>query len=348
MTGSLDHGPRPAQPSPAVPRGRAALPGVAVAAITAVVSGISIFVNSYGVHDFTSPAVYTTAKNLVATVLLVGVLAGAALVGRRATPPRSLSRYVTAPGARRPSSAAAWLGLGYVGIVSGGLAFILFFDGLADTSAAPAAFWRDTLVVWVALLAVPVLRERIRWWNVAAVVLLVGGEVALSGGVGQLAADRGELLVLGATLLWAVEVVVAKLLLRDLAPGTLALVRMGVGSVTLIVYLAATGALHGLLGLDARQLGWALLTGALLAVYVGTWITALARARALDVTSVLAGSALVTWLLELAAGTATPAPDAYGLLLIAAGVVLVGVMALTGAGRQPPTLVPAPVGDGRR
>ena len=226
-----------------------------------------------------------------------------------------------------------------MGIVGGGLAFVLFFDGLADTSAAPAAFWRDTLVVWVALLAVPVLRERIRWWNVAAVVLLVGGEVALSGGVGQLAADRGELLVLGATLLWAVEVVVAKLLLRDLAPGTLALVRMGVGSVALIVYLAATGALHGLLGLDARQLGWALLTGALLAVYVGTWMTALARARALDVTSVLAGSALVTWLLELAAGTATPAPDAYGLLLIAAGVVLVGVMALTGAGRRPPTLV---------
>ncbi|MGO9457418.1 MAG: DMT family transporter [Acidimicrobiales bacterium] len=346
MTGLPDHGLR-AQPMPAVPRGRRALPGVAVAAITAVVSGLSIFVNSYGVHDFTSPAVYTTAKNLVSTLLLAGVMAAAVWAGRRSASPTSLSRYMSAPGARRPDSVAAWLGLAYVGIVSGGLAFILFFDGLADTTAAPAAFWRDTLVVWVALLAIPVLHERIRWWNAAAVILLIGGEVALSGGIGQLAADRGELLVLGATLLWAVEVVVAKLLLRDLAPGTLALVRMGVGSVTLVVYLAATGALHSLLGLDARQLGWALLTGALLAVYVGTWITALARARALDVTSVLVGSALVTWVLELAAGTATPTPDAYGLLLIAAGVILVGVMAMMGAGRQPPAPVTVPVHDGR-
>ena len=212
--------------------------------------------------------------------------------------------------------------------MGGGLAFVLFFDGLADTTAAPAAFWHDTLIVWVALLAVPVLHERVRWWNVAAVVMLIAGQVALTGGLGHLATDRGELLVLSATVLWSVEVVVAKLLLRDAAPALLALVRMGIGSVTLLVYLGATGALHSLFALDARQVGWALLGGILLAAYVGTWMTALARARALDVTSVLVGSALVTWLLQLAAGTATPAPGAYGLLLVAAGVGLVTWMAV--------------------
>ena len=34
-----------------------------------------------------------------------------------------------------------------------------------------------------------------------------------------------------------------------------------------------------------HQLGWVLLTGLLLSGYVATWMTALARARALDVTS---------------------------------------------------------------
>ena len=49
--------------------------GLAVAAPTAGISGVSVLVNSNGVHDFTSPAVYTTGKNLVATVLLVAVVA---------------------------------------------------------------------------------------------------------------------------------------------------------------------------------------------------------------------------------------------------------------------------------
>jgi drug/metabolite transporter (DMT)-like permease len=295
---------------------------VAVATLTAAVSGLSVFVNSYGVHAIASPAVYTTAKNLIATVFLAG-LATVGLASRAGPGWGAARRFVHAPGRARPHGALAWLALAYVGVVGGGVAFVLFFDGLADTSAAPAAFWHDTLVVWVALLAVPVLKERIRWWNVAAVILLVVGQVALVGGTGHLAAQRGEFLVLAATLLWAVEVVVAKVLLFDLAPAVLALVRMGVGSLTLLVYLGATGALHTLTGLDAHQVGWALLTGLLLATYVGTWMTALARARALDVSSVLVGGALVTWLLQLAAGTATPAPDAYGLLLIAAGVGLV-------------------------
>ena len=60
------------------------------------------------------------------------------------------------------------------------------------------------------------------------------------------------------------------------------------------------------------------------AVYlVATWMTALTRARALDVTSVLVASAAVTWLLQLVAGTVTPVTSTIGLVLIAAGAGLV-------------------------
>jgi hypothetical protein len=52
-------------------------------------------------------------------------------------------------------------------------------------------------------------------------------------------------------------------------------------------------------------------------------MTALARARALDVTSVLVASAAVTWLLQLVAGTVTPVTSTIGFALIAAGVGLV-------------------------
>jgi len=299
-----------------------------VAGITALISGLSVFVNSYGVHSLASPAVYTTAKNLVATAVLATGAMVAWGVGRR-RPGSAADRFVTAargdqsgpttPHAWRTWGPARWLGLAYVGVVGGGIAFVLFFDGLADTTATPAAFWRDTLVLWVALLAIPLLRERLTWWNVTAIAVLVTGEVSISGGVGHLAADRGEFLVVAATVLWAVEVVVAKLLLRDMTPAVVSLVRMGVGAVALILYLSATGTLHVLLSLSTGQFGWALITGLLLAAYVGTWMTALARARAIDVTSVLVGSAVVTAALQAAAGTTSLAPRTLGLLLVMVG-----------------------------
>lgn len=300
------------------------LNGLVVAGMTAVISGFSVFVNAYAVHSVTEPSVFTTAKNIVAFVLLAaGTLAASAWRDRPAT---AGARWAEPPAGGRLRG-AHWLGLAYVGVVGGGVAFILFFDGLARTTATPAAFLRDTLVIWVAVLAVPFLGERLSAFNVGAIALLVVGEVALSQGVGHLGADTGNLEVLASSVLWAVEVVVARRLLAEVAPATLSVVRMGVGSLSLLVYLAATGALGSLVSLGSGQLGWIALTGILLACYVGTWMTALSRARALDVTSVLVASALVTALLEGAAGTKPLGPDALGLCLIAAGTVLLAVTA---------------------
>ena len=148
--------------------------GVWVAGVTALVSGVSVFVNSYGVRAVASPAVYTTAKNLVAALVLVL----AAYVGVRMRRVRKGSfgaNFVTRSIERRLARARlAWLALAYVGVIGGGLAFVLFFDGLAQSEPASAAFWRDTLVLWVALLAVVFLRERVRWWNVAAIAAAAG------------------------------------------------------------------------------------------------------------------------------------------------------------------------------
>ena len=314
---------------------RRRVPGVALAGATALVSGVSVFANSYGVRAGATPAVYTTAKNLVA----VAVLSFVALIGWTVRTRRfgsAAANFVTtAPEAREVPATrrwVEWLGLAYVGVVGGGLAFVLFFNGLAQSEATPAAFWRDTLVLWVAVLAVFFLRERLRWWNLAAIVLLFSGEVVVSGGIGQLAANRGEVDVLASSVLWALEVVVARRLLRTRSPATLAVVRMGLGALTLIVYLAASGSLGQLGAMNADQWHWALWTGLLLSAYVATWMSALARARAIDVTSVLASSALITWLLQLVAGTTSVSGDAIGLVLIGAGATLVLIEA---RGRAP-------------
>ena len=305
-------------------------PGVRLAAVTALVSGLSVFVNSYGVRSFHDAASYTTAKNLVAALLLAAL---ATLASRRRPSARTGAWAGATAGAGagagagatggRPPATAPWrraVGFAYVAVVGGGLAFVLFFDGLAATSAAPAAFLHDTLVLWVGVACWALRRERPSAANLAAVALLVAGQTALGGGIGHLVASRGALLVLAATLLWSAEVLVAKRLLADTPPQRLGLVRMGGGGLVLLASVAADGHLHDLVGLDPAQAGWVLLTGALLAAYVATWLAALARGRALDVTSVLVGSALVTTALQALAGQHVGAAQLAGLGLVAAGV----------------------------
>jgi drug/metabolite transporter (DMT)-like permease len=288
--------------------------GLALALVTAVISGVAVFTNSYGVKAFGDPTVYTTAKNLVAALLLLTV---AVTVQRR----RSGERLT------RPHGTGQWVGLVAVGVIGGSVPFVLFFEGLARASSTHAAFIHKTLVIWVALLALPLLRERIGWSHVGAIALLVWGQGVL-GGTGGIAAGRGEAMILAATLLWSVEVVVAKRLLRSLSPMTVAVARMGLGSLVLIGWTLATTSIGQLMSFDLHQWGWALLTGLVLAGYVGTWFVALSRARAVDVTAVLVLGAIVTALLQAAVQGAALRPQAFGLALVGGGVVGVILVAL--------------------
>ena len=267
--------------------------GILLALATAAISGFSVFVNASGVKTFGSATVYTTAKNVVAA-------AGAA---RRRSP--SVAR--TGAPLARPAGRRQWLALAAIGVIGGSVPFVLFFEGLARATSPQAAFIHKTLVLWVALLALPLLKERLQWGA-------LGGDRAARrrpGRAGRRAAglvrDVRALMILAATLLWSVEVVVAKWLLRDVSSWVVAVARMALGSVALLLWLAVRGQLGGLASMTGEQLGWVLATGLLLACYVATWFAALARAQAVDVTAVLVLAAPVTAGLSAAAnGTAWP------------------------------------------
>ena len=139
------------------------------------------------------------------------------------------------PGSRPRESGAGIYAL--VGVIGGSVPFLLFFEGLRRASSADAAFVHKTLVVWVALLAVPLLGERVGALQWGAIGLLLLGQASLAGGVTtplHLPWGPGELLVLAATLCWSVETVLVRRLLADLTSWTVALARMGLGSVVLL------------------------------------------------------------------------------------------------------------------
>ncbi|WP_062385053.1 DMT family transporter [Demequina iriomotensis] len=286
--------------------------GIALAAVTAAISGVAVYVNGFGVAAYGDATAYTTAKNGAAALILALVFA----VGRRSAGAGSVA-------VSRPTRPGHRWGLVYVAILGGAVPFVLFFEGLATTGSTQAAFLHKTLVVWVTLLAVIVLKERLTWWHLAAIAVLIAAQWGLAGGGVSLVADPGTAMIAGATLLWAVEVVVTKRLLADLTPWTLSLTRMGGGTVALLAWCAVTGRLGSVIPATAAQWGWVLVTGVLLAGYVATWHQALARAQAVDVTAVLVLGALVTAILAGALDAAPLAAQVPWLVLLASGGLLV-------------------------
>jgi drug/metabolite transporter (DMT)-like permease len=282
-----------------------------MALAAAVISGVSIFVNGFAVKQLPDPAVYTTLKNGVAAILLV-ILAAATI---RPAEVRAVSRR-------------SWGWLVVIGIVGGSVPFLLFFTGLAQASAPSAAFVQKTLFIWVALLAVPLLGERLGWAQLGALAVLLIGQALILTPSG-ITWGSGETLIAVATLLWAAETILARRVLRTVPAAVVGASRLGFGLVVLVGYLAMTGKLGSIVALTGEQWRWVLITGLLLFGYVGTWFAALKRAPASLVTAILVVGAPVTAALQaLSTGhvPATPILAGQLLILVAAAALVAPTM----------------------
>lgn len=306
-------------PDPGAPMRRNRL-GIALALAAAVVSGASVWLNGQvvtRVDVFGDPGTYTTAKNLVAGVVVLLV----AVVATRAGSPQGL---------RRPTRRSQWIGLAVVAVVGGALAFLLFFEGLA-ASGAPAdaqLVHKGGLLAFVALMAPTALRERSGPLQLAGVGTVLVGYWILSSNLGGLSLGRGLVLVLAASLCWSVESVIDRWLLAGLSPATVAVARLSAGSVVLVAIGMLNGDTARLGDLGAGPWAWVVLTGAVLALYVTLWLYALANAAVLDVTAVLTLAAPITALVAVVA-EGSVVPDPIGLVVVSCGAAVVAVAAST-------------------
>lgn len=243
---------------------------------TAIISGCSVFFNSFAAKVITNSNVLTTAKNiLVALVLSVLVL----------TP--ILFKKL------KQLQINDWLKLLFVGLIGGSLPFLLFFKGLTMTSAVNAAFIHKTLFIWVTLLAIPFLKEKISKIQWLALLVLIFGNYFLVG-VKSWTFNLADLLILGATLLWAIEFVIAKKILNQIDAKIVAWGRMFFGSIFLVLFLFLTNQAEGLVSLSGHQWLWLIISSVFLCGYVLTWYHALAKLPATVVTSVLVIASPIT------------------------------------------------------
>ena len=246
---------------------------------TAIISGTNNFLTKIAVTAVNNPIAYTAIKNSIVGLLFIGLL----IIAGKWSEVKKIN-------------SAQWLKLLAIGFVGGFIPFALFFTGLAKIPAINASLIHKTLFLWVFVLAIPFLKEKMSWPQWIGIVLIFAANLVV-GGFQGFKYNSGELMILGATILWAVENVIAKVALKELSSLIVSAARMVIGSFLLIILMTWQGNVGLVSNLDARQWTWTLITSVLLFGYVLTWYSALKRAPATYVATLLVPATLVTNLL---------------------------------------------------
>ena len=271
---------------------------------TAVISGFSVFINKFSVGEF-NPYLFTFLKNLLVAIFLLSLLLG-------------LKEFKNL----KKLTKKDWSVLAIIGLLGGSTPFLLFFKGLSLTTAANGAFIHKTMFIYVAILAGIFLKEKI------PNRLLVAGSFLLMGNLYFLrflpvGVQRGDLLILVATILWAVENTISKYALRSLSPTIVAFGRMGIGSAFILLFLIFTGNIQAISRLTPLHFQWVLISGVLLFGYVTTWYTGLKSISVSTATVILLlGSPITSLLTFIFQGQGFSIYQTIGSLLLAFGVAL--------------------------
>ncbi len=278
--------------------------GLLFAFITAVISGFAIFYSKISVAKI-DPLVLTTWRNaFVGVVFLLGMVSFGKLKQLKTLQKKDVIILLL------------------IGIIGGGVPFYLFFTGLQFIGAQSANIIHKSLFVWVSILAVAVLGERISFKTIVAYSLVFAGTFFFAPV--NLVWNQGTAMVLGATLLWTVETILSKKILVRISSELVGFSRMFVGALFLLAMTAVSGKGAVLFHLSNSQLLTVVVGGSILCGYVFFWYRALKLAPANLVTLVLSFSVVVGFVLNGSfAGVILSRSDVLSSVYIACGVGLV-------------------------
>ena len=276
--------------------------GLMLVFFTAIISGFSIFVNSFGVKEFDS-SLFTFLKNSVVALLLFAIIIGFGSFHEL----KKLKRK-------------QWLQLVLIGLIGGSIPFLLFFKGLQMTTGTTSAFMHKTLFVFAAVFAVIFLREKLtKGFFIGAMLLMIGNYLLIKPDFNF---GIAHLLVVIAVVFWAAENVIAKHVLEELSGTVVAFGRMFFGSIFMLVFLAATNKLQLASSLNSSHFMWIGITAVFLLLYNLTFYSGLKEIKATTAACILSiGSPITTLLGFIFSGKTISLSQAFGMLLIATGII---------------------------
>ena len=282
--------------------------GIIFAILAALISGVSVFINGSAVK-LVDPAGYTILKNLGALFFLAAVFF-----------------FINGFGHFRNLSRKQWTMLVLIGIVGGSLPFLMFFAGLKIGGAAVSSFIFRSLFIFAGVFGYFILKEKPQPKDFAiGLIILLGNALLISG---DLVFGIGQLLVLGATLLWALEYTVSRKVLANVDPNVVMTSRMFFGSTILLSYLFLIGSMGEILSVSIEALQWLFITSLMLTGFLFAWYTTLKYLPVFKATAILASGGIVSALLNLVfLGKEIAFIEGSGLILVLLGAVLMAFLA---------------------
>lgn len=253
--------------------------GLLLVFLTALISGVSIFVNAFGVKGI-NPFLFTGAKNLIVGIFLLSII----LLTTNLKELKELSKK-------------QWGQLGLIGLIGGSIPFLLFFKGLQLATPAQGSFVHKTMVVWVAALSILLLKEKLDKKIVVGALLLLAGNFLLLK-LTNFEFTTGIALIFIATLFWASEIILSKKVLKELNGNVVAFGRMFFGSLFIMMFLGVTGQLSLAATITGSQTIWIFVTSAFLLGYVMTFYNGLKHVNASTAVAVLSLGSVVTTILN--------------------------------------------------
>jgi len=285
--------------------------GTLLAFLAAVISGFSIFANKVFIISL-DPLVFTSVR-----AILIGLIFLILSFHRNRWKFRDFKKV-------------PWKYLLAIGIVGGGVAFFLFFSGLKITTSGRAAFLQKTLPLYVTALAFLFLKEKISRKQVAALLLMLIGTVVLfSSEIPPaelwLSPMFGDLLVVAATILWAVESVISrKAMIQGENNFVVSFARMTFGALILFGILLLSGNFYSLFSLSQTQWTYILISTAILFAYILTYYWSISCINVSKASSILLISPVITLILGIVfLNEPAPAIQLVGSLAILAGAYLI-------------------------
>lgn len=278
--------------------------GILLAFVTSIISGVAIFYSKIAVLKI-PPLILTTSRNLYVGFLFLLFF----IFSKRFGEFKKLKKNQL-------------ILLILIGLIGGALPFYLFFTGLSMVKAQTANLIHKTLFIWVTILAAVFLKEKLNLSYFIAFILIFLGNFYFA----QLPAvfGKGEFLILAATILWSVENILAKKVLKTVSSELVGIFRMGIGSLLLMIFVIVYGKGKMFFAFDFQKLTVILIGGTILFFYVYFWYKALKYAPASLVTLILSFSVVVGNILNGAfAGIKIVQRDFYSSLLISVSLFLI-------------------------
>jgi drug/metabolite transporter (DMT)-like permease len=249
--------------------------GIYLSLLTAVISGFSVFANSMFVSK-TDPLIFALIRNTLVALMITMIL-----------------WYTNKLVHLKELTKKQWLQLIGIGAIGGGIPFALFFSGLAMIGATNGNILHKTLFLWVALLAFPILKERLGKLQILGYSLIFLATFFI-GGSFKFVPQMGSYLVLGATIMWAIENILAKITLKTVHPIVVSWGRMTFGLPFLFVAAIVMGKSGLLLSPHSYAMMPLIVSSIFLVGYVTSWYTALKHAPATLVSSVVVIAPIIT------------------------------------------------------